>query len=310
MERREKNLVILAAGLGSRFKGGIKQLQPVGPGGECIMEYSVYDAIEAGFNRVVFIIRRDIQALFDEIIGDRIGRLCKEKGVEVVYAYQDKQDLPEPFVCPAERAKPWGTGHALLSCRGILHGGFVVINADDYYGKEPYRLLSAFLDSLDENSKGEYALAGFRLGNTLSEFGGVTRGICQTDGLGWMTEIRETKNVVSTAGGAAVKMDEGMIKVNDNSPVSMNMWAFTPDVLERLCSRFSEFLKENIQSPDREFLIPTEVGGWLVSEEVRVRVIPTGSRWLGMTHREDMPLVRSVIAQMTAEGKYPSPLCE
>ncbi len=172
MEMREKNLVILAAGIGSRFKGGIKQLQPVGPAGECIMEYSIYDALEAGFNRVVFIIRREIEPLFNEAIGDRLRRICQARGVEMICVYQDLADQPGGLVCPEGRTKPWGTGHALLSCRGVLHGGFAVINADDFYGKEAYRLMSEFLDDLPQDSRGVYGLAGFRLGNTLSDNGG------------------------------------------------------------------------------------------------------------------------------------------
>ena len=177
--KKERTLVVLAAGIGSRFGGGIKQLQPVGPGGEVIMDYAIHDALEAGFNRVIFIIRHDIQALFDEIMGDRIRAICEKRGVEVLCAYQEKNDLPAGFTCPADRAKPWGTGHALLACRRMLSGCFAVINADDYYGKDAYKKAIAFMDTLEEDSRGVYGLVGFRLGNTLSEFGGVTRGLCR-----------------------------------------------------------------------------------------------------------------------------------
>lgn len=304
----QKNLVILAAGIGSRFKGGIKQLHRVGPAGECIMDYSVYDAITAGFNRIVFIIRKDIEDLFEELIGKRIRSICEKQGVEVVCAYQEKQNLPGGFVCPAERAKPWGTGHALLSCKGMLDGGFVVINADDYYGKDAYLLMSQFLDSLPEGSTGNYALAGFRLANTLSEFGGVTRGLCSVDETGLLTEINETKRIMKTADGAAVEKPDGICYLNGDTPVSMNMWAFTPDVLDRLEANFIAFLADGgLEYPKSEFLIPTEVGVML-KDGVQVSVIPTSCRWFGMTFAEETPMVSQALAQMTQDGVYPTPL--
>lgn len=306
--KREKNLVILAAGIGSRFKGGIKQLQRVGPGGECIMEYSIYDAIEAGFNRVVFIIRKDIQALFEETIGSRIRANCAKKGVEVVCAFQEKENLPGGFRCPQERQKPWGTGHALLSCRDVIHGSFVVINADDYYGKEAYRLMSKFLDQLPENSTDCYALAGFPLRNTLSKNGGVTRGICRMDPWWNLTSIRETKNIMCDELGAYVETPEGRLPLNDTNPVSMNMWAFTPDILEHLEQRFVRFLKEKGNEPDSEFLIPSQIGKMLDDRCVSVRVIPTPGQWFGMTYSADTPAVCRALADMTNEGLYPNPL--
>ena len=307
MNRKEKNLVILAAGLGTRFTGGIKQLPPVGPSGECIMEYSIYDALEAGFNRIVFIIRRDIQELFDDSIGNRIRKVCAARGVEVVCAYQDKTELPGGFVCPADRAKPWGTGHALISCEGMLHDGFAVINADDYYGKDAYRKAMAFLNSLPENSRDTYGLIGFSLGNTLSENGGVTRGLCQTDENGMLTHIVETKKIMKTPDGPGVERDGVMCQLDGETPVSMNMWAFTPDVLDRMEQRFVEFLGAELTNPKSEFLIPTEVGGML-SQGVRVQVLPTDSRWFGMTFVEDMPDVRDAFREMAEQGLYPSPL--
>lgn len=308
MTPREKNLVILAAGIGTRFKGGIKQLQSVGPAGECIMEYSIFDALEAGFNRIVFIIRRDIQELFDEAIGNRVRRICAERGVDVVCAYQEKKNLPDGFICPEDRAKPWGTGHALLSCKGMLHGGFVVINADDYYGKDAYRQMSDFLDLLPEDSKGLYALAGFQLHNTLSEHGGVTRGLCRTDAAGYLNCIRETKKIQSSADGPYVQTQEGVLRFDADQPVSMNMWAFTPDVLERLEERFVKFLSTGLMDPKSEFLIPTEVGRMLEDGSARVKVLPTPGHWFGMTFSEDTPAVRETLAKMAREGIYPTPL--
>ena len=305
--KNERTLVVLAAGIGSRFAGGVKQLQSVGPSGEVIMDYSIHDAIEAGFNRVIFIIRHDIQELFDRIMGDRIRSICAKKGVEVLCAYQEKTDLPGGFECPPDRAKPWGTGHALLSCKGMLHGGFAVINADDYYGKDSFRCAIEFLNSLGEDSRGTYGLIGFRLGNTLSEHGGVTRGLCRTQD-GWLTYIRETKNILKTPHGAVAEIDGEERQLDTEVPVSMNMWGFTPDVLDKLEERFIEFLGENLHEPKSEFLIPSEMGVLLSRETVRIRVLPTTSQWFGMTYAEDMPGVRKAFADMAEQGIYTDPL--
>ena len=304
---RVRTLVVLAAGMGSRFAGGVKQLQSVGPSGEVIMDYSIHDAIEAGFNRVIFIIRHDIQELFDRTIGERIRATCAKKGVEVLCAYQEKNELPGGFECPADREKPGGTGHALLSCRGMLHDGFAVINADDYYGKDSYRKAIEFLNSLPEGSEGTYGLVGFRLGNTLSDLGGVTRGLCRNED-GWLTHIVETKNIVKTPEGGRAEVFGEVLDLSPDTPVSMNMWAFTPDVLDKLESRFIEFLGEKISEPKSEFQIPIEMGGFLQREITRIRVLPTTSQWFGMTFAEDLPGVRSSLKAMTDEGLYSSPL--
>ena len=308
MTKREKNLVLLAAGIGSRFKGGIKQLQSVGPSGECIMDYSIYDALEAGFDRIVFIIRRDIEEQFEDMIGSRVRKMCAKYGAEVECVFQEIKNLPDGFVCPADRVKPWGTGHALLSCKGVLKGGFVVINADDYYGKEAYRQMADFLDSLGENSVGRYAMAGFLLANTLSEYGGVTRGLCMTDDSDDLLEIRETKKVMKDSVGPYVETECGVERFDGNIPVSMNMWAFTPDVLDEFERRFAEFLSSGgLEASTSEFLIPTEVGTML-SEGVKVKVLPTSSRWFGMTFSEEIPRVRQLFLDITQEGVYSSPL--
>lgn len=306
--KKEKNLVILAAGIGTRFRGGIKQLQSVGPAGESIMDYSIYDALEAGFNRIVFIIRREIEPLFEELIGTRVRRMCGERGVEVVCAYQEKQDLPDGFVCSEGRSKPWGTGQALLSCKGMLHGGFVVINADDYYGKDAYRQMSQFLDSLGNDSAGTYAMAGFHLANTLSDYGGVTRGLCCVDENGFLTNIQETKKIIKTPRGPGVEGVNGMYYIDRNTPVSMNMWAFTHDILDHLEERFVSFLTDGgLENSNSEFLIPTAIGTMLDSD-VRVKVLLTPSRWFGMTYAEEIPSVREALSQMTREKIYPTPL--
>ena len=305
--KKERTLVVLAAGIGSRFKGGVKQLQQVGPGGEIIMEYSIYDALEAGFNRMIFIIRHDIEELFNEMIGDRIRAACEKRGVEVLCAYQEKEDLPGGFVCPEDRVKPWGTGHALLSCKGMLHGGFVVLNADDYYGKDSFRSAYAFLDALEEDSEGTYGLVGFRLGNTLSEHGGVTRGLCRTED-GWLTHIQETKQIRMAENGACAEINGVPTALSADIPVSMNMWGFTPDVLDKLEARFIEFLGEGLCDPKSEFLIPSEMGILLQRKAVRIRVLPTTSQWFGMTYAEDMPGVRGAFKQMADSGLYSDPL--
>ena len=305
--KQERTLVVLAAGLGSRFAGGVKQLQSVGPGGEVIMEYSIHDALEAGFNRVIFIIRHDIQELFDRVIGDRIRAVCAQKGVEVLCAYQEKENLPGGFVCPAERVKPWGTGHALLSCKGMLQGGFVVLNADDYYGKDAFVEAARFLDSLESGSTGTYGLVGFRLGNTLSDHGGVTRGLCRTED-GWLTHIQETKNVIRIPGGARAEVVGEVRDLDEDIPVSMNMWGFTPDVLGKLEARFEEFLGENLNVPKSEFLIPSEMGVLLERGEARIRVLSTSSQWFGMTFAEDLPGVRAAFRRMAESGLYSDPL--
>ena len=305
--KKERTLVVLAAGIGSRFVGGVKQLQSVGPSGEVIMDYSIHDAIEVGFNRVIFIIRHDIQELFDSMIGERIRAVCAGKGVEVLCAYQERENLPGGYKCPAARVKPWGTGQALLSCKGMLHSGFAVVNADDYYGKDAYRQAMDFLDSLEDGSEGTYGLIGFRLGNTLSDHGGVTRGLCWTEN-GWLTHILETKNIVKTQNGARAKVLGAVRDLDDEIPVSMNMWGFTPDVLDKLEGRFLEFLETSLHEPKSEFLIPSEMGVLLSRDAVRIRVLPTTSQWFGMTYAEDMPSVRETFQAMTEEGIYTSPL--
>jgi len=306
---KEKNLVIMAAGIGSRFKGGVKQLQSVGPMGECIMEYSICDALEAGFNRIVFITRKDIEELFNEAIGNRILRVCSDRGVEMVCVYQDKNDLPGGFICPEERTKPWGTGHPVLSCKNRVKGSFAVINADDFYGKEAYVLMSEFLDSLPGSSSGCYGLAGFLLENTLSENGGVTRGLCSVDGEGKLTGVEETRNIVKTSKGPAAETADGLSYIPGKTPASMNMWAFTPDIFCKLEEKFLSFLKNGgMDDLKSEFLIPIEIGRMIENNEICVKVIPTGGKWFGMTFSEDLPEVRRAVAEMTARGDYRSPL--
>lgn len=295
-------LVILAAGIGSRFGGGIKQLEPVGPNGEIIMDYSIHDALEAGFNKVVFIIRKDLEKDFREIIGNRI-----EKITEVAYAFQELDDLPEGFSLPEGRTKPWGTGQALLSCRGILKEPFAVINADDYYGKEGFVKIHDYLLNEREETKGvlDICMAAFILGNTLSDNGGVTRGVCVTDEEGHLTGINETRNIVKTADGAAVDSNGILTPLDINSMVSMNMWGFTPEFIEVLHKGFPLFLK-NIKPDDQktEYLLPTIVDQLIQKKLANVTVLYSRDNWFGVTYREDKAAVINAFKKLIAEGIY------
>ena len=251
---KKTTLVVMAAGIGSRFGGGIKQLEPVGPSGEIIIDYSIHDAMEAGFDKVVFIIRKDLERDFREVIGDRM-----ERRVETAYAFQELDDLPEGFAKPEGRTKPWGTGQAILCCKDLVKEPFAVINADDYYGKEAFVKVHDFL--AQERAQGErmeFCMAGFLLGNTLSENGGVTRGICSVDGKQHLTRVTETKNIVKTEQGAAVKSEDGTLTpVDARCPVSMNMWGLTPEIFPVLESGFRDFLSGLSDRTKGEYLIPT-----------------------------------------------------
>lgn len=304
----EYTLVILAAGIGARYGGGVKQLKKVGPAGEIIMDYAIYDAMEAGFNKIVFIIRKDIEADFREVIGDRIEAVCKARGVEVAYAFQEKEDLPQNFACPPERVKPWGTGHALLACRGLLHGPFVVINADDYYGKTAYGTLLTYLKNLPADATGQYCMAGFRLGRTLSEYGGVTRGVCSTDGNMCLTAVKETRGITKVDGQAVVTRDGQQTVLDPELCVSMNMWGFTPDILPILEERFLTFLQERRLELTAEYLLPEIVDRLLTDGSATVQVLPTGDRWFGITFQEDAPIVQESFRQMVEKGVYSAPL--
>lgn len=296
-------LVIMAAGIGSRFGKGIKQLEPVGPNGEIIMDYSIHDALEAGFDEVVFIIRKDLEEDFRRIIGNRI-----EKLTQVQYAFQALEDLPEGFVKPKGRTKPWGTGQAVLCCKDLLEEPFVVINADDYYGKEPYVRLHEYLvqETGEREDQIPVCMAGFTLGNTLSDNGGVTRGICQMDGSGRLTGIRETKNIVKTLDGAAVEGPGGLTPVDVNSKVSMNMWGLTPSFLQELETGFVRFLKNLTPEEEQkaEYLLPTIIDGLIQEGRARVKVVDTDARWFGVTYQEDKEAVVQAIRKLIQQGVY------
>ncbi len=293
-------LVIMAAGLGSRFGGGIKQLQKVDDGGHIIMDYSIHDAIQAGFNKIVFIIRRDLEKEFKEAIGDRIELLCKKLGVEIAYAYQEMTGAPNG------RTKPYGTGHAVLACKDIVKEPFAVINADDYYGKSAFKLIFDYLNTLPKNSERNYCMAGFVLENTLSENGGVTRGICETDKDGYLTSIVETKNIVKTESGAE---SDGMA-IDVNACVSMNMWGFTADIMELLAEGFEDFLAQTAGDLKAEFLIPIYVGELLEAGKASVKVLESHDKWFGMTYKEDIPTVIAEFGELIAKGEYSKELFE
>lgn len=300
---QEYALVILAAGIGSRF-GGIKQLEPVGPNGEILMDYSVRDAVEAGFRHIVFIIRKEIEADFRAVVGDRLEAACAARGVRVSYAYQERDDLPQGYVCPEGRTKPWGTVHALLSCAALVNAPFVVVNADDYYGKTPFVSLLDWLKKLPADAKYRYALAGFRLENTLSDFGSVTRGICSTDDRGMLQMIEEVRQIVKTENGAAIQREQELVPVSVESCASMNMWAFTPDIFPLLQAGFSEFLQKHGSEPSAELVISVLIARCLREQELTVQVLPTEENWLGVTYREDLPHVRQEFALLHQQGLY------
>ena len=298
-------LVVMAAGIGSRFGGGIKQLEAVGPNGEIIMDYSIHDALEAGFNKVVFVIRKDLEKDFKEIIGRRM-----EKLVEVEYAYQELNDIPERFLKKTEgRKKPWGTGQAILCCKDVGEEPFLVINADDYYGKEAYREAYAYLTGRKDDNAYEACMVGFVLKNTLSDNGGVTRGVCKVDEHRMLSEIVETSNIVKTAEGAAVQTEDGAVPIDVESEVSMNMWGLSPKFFEVLDKGFDEFLEkldpENLKG---EYLLPTIIGDLLKEGKMRVEVRKSHDEWFGVTYKEDKPDVVASIQELIADGVYPEKL--
>nr|MBQ4456383.1 nucleotidyltransferase [Clostridia bacterium] len=309
---KKKALVILAAGIGSRFGGGIKQLEPIDDYGHIIIDYSIHDAIEAGFRKIVFIIRHDIEEDFRVVIGDRIEAVCAPLGVEVAYAFQELGNIPGKV--PEGRTKPWGTGHAVLACDGMLDAPFAVINADDYYGKYGFIKAAEFLET------GSYGLVGYQLKNTLSEHGGVTRGICTVEN-GKLVGIKETKNIVKTADGAeavisrekdtgdrmqgtgeAKKTEERKV-LDPEALVSMNFWCYPASFIEVLRKGFPEFLKNMSDPLKDEYLLPIIADGML-KEGVEFTVLPTDDKWFGVTYKEDKPAVVESFRQLIKAGVY------
>jgi len=300
---RSPSLLVMAAGMGSRY-GGLKQLDPVGPGGEVLLDYAVYDAKHAGFDRVVFLIRKDLETDFRKAIGKRY-----EGKIAVDYAFQELNDLPKGFAVPEGRKKPWGTGQAILAAGKVIQGGFVAINADDFYGRESYRLLHGHLTSPDGQGKGEFSMAGFRLDQTLSDHGTVTRGVCQRDPKGFLVGVEEYFDLRKE--GAKVKGRTHSGREDEfpgDDPVSMNCWGFNASIFPLLQEGFEKFLKESGSSDKSEYLIPNAVGGWIQEGKARVRVLPTSEKWAGMTYPEDKKLVADYLQGLVAKRVYPHPL--
>lgn len=293
-------LFVLAAGMGSRY-GGLKQLDPLGPQGQTIMDYSIYDAIQSGFGKVVFVIRKDFEKDFREKI------LSKYEGhipVEVVFQSTDK--LPEGFTCPADRTKPWGTNHAVLMGKDVIKEPFAVINADDFYGRDAFRVIAEDL-MRPSDRKGDYSMVGFRVGNTMTENGSVARGVCTTSPEGHLTGVVERTAISYDKDGKIVFTDEnGEVQtLEPNTPVSMNLWGFTPDYFEYSDREFKKFLEKDINTPKAEFFIPLCIDTLIRNGEATVKVLDTDSRWFGVTYAADRPGVVAKFAELHANGTYP-----
>ena len=295
----DTSLVIMAAGIGSRFGGGTKQLAEVGPEGQIIMDYSIFDAVEAGFNKVVFIIRKDLEAEFREIVGNKTEKICK-----VEYAFQELDNLPNGHKLPANRTKPWGTGQAVLAAKNCINEPFVVINADDYYGKEAFQMAHKFLVE-NPNAKTDYCMVGYILNNTLSNNGGVSRGVIQVDENNFLVDIVETHNITKVESGAEIVNENSATPIDVNSKVSMNMWGMSCDFLEVLEEKFTNFLEET--SPEdlkSEFLLPLVIGNMVKETSVTVKVLETNDTWFGVTYKEDKDGVIQEFRKLVEKGIY------
>lgn len=296
-------LVIMAAGMGSRY-GGLKQVDPVGPGGETIIEYSVYDAIKAGFDKVVFIIKRELLEAFKDTFGEKI-----EKHIKVEYVFQELDNVPEGFTIPKERQKPWGTGHAVLCCKGLIREPFAVINADDFYGRGVFEQMHGFLSKVQsEKGKYHFCMAGFVIQNTLTENGSVSRGICSVNQHGYLTGVVELTHIERKNGEIKYIQNNKEYPLDKDSIVSMNCWGFTPEIFEELESRFYTFLKDNKDIIKSEFYLPGVVDALIKEGKADVKVLKTHEKWYGVTYKEDKQSVKEAINNMVNEGKYPKKL--
>lgn len=300
---KETALVIMAAGIGSRFGGGIKQLEPVGPGGEIIMDYSIHDAMEAGFNKVIFIIRKDLEKDFKEVIGNRI-----EKVVPVEYAYQELDALPDGYEVTPGRTKPWGTGQAVLVAKGLVDGPFLVINADDYYGREGFKKIHDYMVNDMDTKAGVYDLCmgGFVLSNTLSDNGTVTRGVCQVDDSHILKTVNETYNIRMTEDGLQATDEQGNpVRISPDQPVSMNMWGIPASFLDELEKGFPRFL-DSLKEGDvkSEYLLPRIIDDLVQSGRARVTVLDTPDKWFGVTYKEDKQAVVDAVRKLIDAGVY------
>ena len=298
----EKTIVIMAAGIGSRY-GGLKQMDPVGPSGEFIIDYSVFDAIRAGFNKVIFIIRHDIADDFQDSIGNRI-----RENIEVAYTFQELDDLPDGIEYPPQRKKPWGTVQAALTCDGMIDSPFAVINADDFYGRESYATLANYLDSMYSDNVNA-CMVGYRLDHTLSKYGSVTRGICQCEDTDILNSVVETSGIYREGDGVYYEDGDGKkIELNPNELTSMNFWGFTPPIFELFREELELFLQAHSMEPKSEFVIPTAVNQLIEKNKATVKVLSTESNWFGITNPQDKGDVVERIRQLVEAGEYPDDL--
>ena len=301
-------LVVRAAGMGSRY-GGLKQIDPVDKQGHIIMDFSIYDAVKAGFEKVVFIIKRENEADFKAAIGDRMSKV-----IEVEYVFQDLHNLPEGYEVPEGRVKPWGTGHAILSCLGTVDAPFAVINADDYYGSHAFQMIYDYLTSHEDDEKYRYTMVGYVLENTLTENGHVARGVCVTDENGYLQEINERTHIEKRGDETAYTEDDGATwtVIPEGSIVSMNMWGFSQSILKELKDRFAKFLDENLEgNPMKcEYFLPFVVDELLGEDKATVQVLKSLDKWYGVTYKEDKPVVVAAIQALKDSGLYPEKLWE
>jgi len=304
--KKKPVLVIMAAGMGSRY-GGLKQIDPVNEDGDIIIDFSIFDAVRAGFEKVVFVIKKEIEKEFKEVIGNRI-----EKHVEVAYVYQQLDRLPKGFTVPEGRVKPWGTGHAVLCCKDVIDGPFAVINADDYYGVEAFKAIYDYLSVCEDDEKYRFAMVGYLVENTLTDFGYVSRGVCTVDESQMLVDIHERTHIEKKDGGAAYTEDDGKTwhKIAPGSTVSMNMWGFTGSFMNELEKRFIPFLEETAKSnPQKgEYFLPFVVDELVKEGRATVRVLKSEDRWYGVTYKEDKAVITKAIADMKKEHKYPQKL--
>jgi UTP-glucose-1-phosphate uridylyltransferase len=303
MKNMKPTLFVLAAGMGSRY-GGLKQLDGLGPGGETIMDYSIYDAVRGGFGKIVFVIRHSFEADFREKVLKKYENLIP---VEIVF--QELDYLPEKFKVPGNREKPWGTNHAVMMGKPVIHEPFAVINADDFYGRESFRVLAGYLAEL-KGKQNDYCMVGYRLGNTLSESGSVARGICEKDENDYLTTVVERTYIIrDTDEKIKYKDEQGNLQiVGENVPVSMNMWGFTPEYFNYSDEQFVDFLIKNQDNPKAEFFIPLVVNNLITSEKAKVKVLDTTSKWFGVTYAEDRSGVVAKLKELTEKGEYPEKL--
>ena len=296
-------LFVLAAGMGSRY-GGLKQLDGLGPNGETIMDYSIFDAIKAGFGKIVFVIRKDFEQDFrDKVLSKYEGHIPTE------LVFQAITDLPEGFTCPEERAKPWGTNHAVLMGKEVISEPFAVINADDFYGRDAFAVMGKWLSELPEGSAGKYSMVGFRVCNTLSENGSVARGVCGKNEAGMLTDVVERTEIMRVDGVISYKDENGEWQpVGEETPVSMNFWGFTPDYFKYSEEQFVEFLKENIEKPKAEFFIPLVVDTLINNGSATCEVLDTTAKWFGVTYAADRQATVEKIQSLVDAGEYPNKL--